>query len=138
MRMLKNCFWLAVCIWMFRTDENLTFLILKPEEISMKTLASSSPHFKWPNALIAVPLFITGVAGVFVGGTVWGLLGVAGVLISVWVAIQSMQSDQLSREIERLYPPRRELFPAAATERVKSSVPRGVGTPLRDLEAVRR
>ena len=133
---MKNRFWLAVCTYVKRTDESLTLLLLKLEEMTMNTLVSSSPRFKRLNALIAVPLFMTGATGVIIGGSIWGLLGVAFVLGSVWWITHTMQSAQLSREIERSYQPEQELFAAAATECVRHSGRKHVSAPLRKLESV--
>src|SRR3990172_4550090 len=102
----------------------------------MNTLVSSSPRSKWLNALIAVPLFITGVTGVLIGGSIWGLLGVAFVLSSVWWVTHTMQSAQLSREIERTYQSGRGLCPAAATPCVPPAGHRPMPAQHRKLESV--
>ncbi len=106
----------------------------------MHTLVSAT-HLTFADAVKVVLFFGAGILGISAGGTVWGLLGVASVLFSVWMATSTLDAAQRTKEIERLYHPSPNLLPAPAsvTQRVTLPVPARVfeRPPTDKLESVR-
>lgn len=81
--------------------------------------SSSHPTFV-TTALKAAPFFGAGVVGIALGGTLWGFLGVASVLFSVWILTASLDTLLHTQQIERLYHSTPNLLPAPlpVTQRV--------------------
>ncbi len=108
-------------------------------EFIMHTPASSSHPTFAAVAIKAALFFGAGLVGIAVGGALWGFLGVAAVLFSVWIATASLDTLLHTQEIERLYNPSPSLMPTPAPVTQRVTPPPRVyrRPPAGKLESVR-